>query len=90
MSHQFRPCDQVLTLASQYGIPAMSQVELVVFLSKGQKAEEPDGDHWTAPHDGWVVEREAGKGYGFFAPSQLLPLRGDFAPERQKSQEVPA
>lgn len=23
-------------------------------------------------------------------PSNLMPLRGDFAPERQKSQEVPA
>jgi hypothetical protein len=90
MSHQFKPGDLALTLASRFGIPAMCQVELVVYLMKGQKAEEPDGQLWTAPHDGWIVGRENEIGYGFFAPQQLMPLRGDFTPEQQKSQEVAA
>lgn len=30
------------------------------------------------------------RGFCQKCPSRLMPLRGDFAPERQKSQEVPA
>ena len=88
MSNQFKVGDHVLTLASKYQIPAMSEVELVIFRLKGQKAEEPDGKLWVAPHDGWIVGRDGEEGYGFFKPQQLMPLRGDFQPEQQKSREV--
>ena len=90
MSHQFNPGDQVLTLISKYQIPAMSEVELVIFRLKGQKAEEPDGQLWVAPYDGWIVGRDGERGYGFFKPEQLMPLRGDFKPDQQKSREVAA
>jgi hypothetical protein len=90
MSHQFKAGDQALTLASKYGFPAMCQVELVVFKLKGQKAEEPDGQLWVAPHDGWIVGRDGDDGYGFFKPHQLMPLRGDFTPEQQKAKAVAA
>jgi len=89
MSKEFKAGDLALTLASKYGFPAMSQVELIIFLLKGQKAEQPHGELWTAPHDGWVVGREnEGLGYGFFKHSQLMPLRGDFQPEQQKAKEA--
>ncbi len=88
MSHQFKPEDQALTLVSKYQMPAMSSVTLVIFIRAGRKAIEPDGDLWVAPHDGWVVGREGEDGYGFFKPEQLMPLRGDFEPGRQKSREL--
>lgn len=90
MSSQFTPGDLALTLVSRYGFSAMSQVSLVVFMLKGQEAEQPGGSIWTAPHDGWVVGGKVGAGYGFFKREQLMPLRGDFTPEHQKSQEVTA
>jgi hypothetical protein len=88
MSHQFKQNDHVLTLVSKYQIPAMSEVELVIFRLKGQKAEEPDGQLWVAPHDGWIVGRDGEEGYGFFKPQQLMPLRGDFKPDQQKAKEA--
>ncbi|KAI2693118.1 hypothetical protein [Pseudomonas sp. TNT3] len=91
MSDKFKPGDLALTLTSKYGFPSMAQVELIIFLLKDQKAEQPHGELWTAPHDGWVVGRkQEARGYGFFMPSQLMPLRGDFAPTGQKSKAVPA
>lgn len=88
MSRNFKPGDLALTLATKYRFPAMSQVELVVFLREDQMAEEPDGHIWIAPYDGWVAGRGEGEGYGFYKPSQLMPLRGDFTPEQQKAKEA--
>jgi hypothetical protein len=88
MSHQFKPKNHALTLVSKYQIPAMSEVELVIFRLKGQKAEEPDGQLWVAPHDGWIVGRDGEEGYGFFKPQQLMPLRGDFKRDQQKAKEA--
>jgi len=88
MSHQFKPGDLALTLVSKYGMPAMSAVSLVVFIPDGSGAIEPDGAPWAAPHEGWVVEREGEDGYGFFKPSQLMPLRGDFTQKQQRAKEA--
>ncbi|PBJ02082.1 hypothetical protein [Pseudomonas sp. ACN5] len=88
MNHHFKAGDPALTLVSRYGISSMSQVDLVIFRLKGQKAQEPDGKLWVAPHDGWIVGRDGVDGYGFFKPEQLMPLRGDFAPEQQKAKEA--
>ena len=88
MSHNFKPGDPALTLAAKYRFPSMSQVELIVFLREGQKAEEPDGHIWIAPYDGWVAGRGEGEGYGFYKPSQLMLLRGDFSHEQQKAKEA--
>ena len=88
MCHYFKPGDLALTLATKFRFPAMSQVELIVFLREDQKAEEPDGNIWTAPYDGWVAGRGEGEGYGFYKPTQLMPLRGDFEHEQQKAKEA--
>ncbi|MBB3239169.1 hypothetical protein FHW68_000641 [Pseudomonas sp. Tn43] len=88
MSNQFKSGDQVLTLVSKYQIPAMSEVELVIFRLKGQKAEEPDGQLWVAPYDGWIVGRDGEDGYGFFKPGQLMLLHGDFTLQQQKAKEA--
>jgi hypothetical protein len=90
MSHNFKPGDLALTLKAGYGIAVMTTVQLEMFLGKGQKAQEPDGQLWTAPFDGWVVGRDGEDGFGFFKASYLMPLRGDFTPEQHKSQEVTA
>ena len=88
MSHNFKPGDLALTLTSKYRFPPMSQVELIVFMHEGQKADQPSGKIWTAPYDGWIAGRNEGEGYGFYKPSQLMPLRGDFTPEQQKAKEA--
>lgn len=88
MSHQFKEGDLALTLIAGFEWPPMTQVKLDVFLPKGAIAEEPDGGLFTAPFDGWVVYREDECGVGFFRPRYLMPLRGDFAPEREKVREL--
>jgi hypothetical protein len=51
---------------------------------------EPVGDRpfWLAASDDLVSIE--GKPWGLFEESHLMPLRGDFQPEQQKSREVPA
>lgn len=85
---QFKSGDLALTLA--YGIewPPMTQVTLDVFLPKGTIGEEPDGGLFTAPFDGLAVYREDEDGAEFFRAEHLMPLRGNFQPEQQKSLEV--
>ncbi|KAA8563225.1 hypothetical protein FX985_03293 [Pseudomonas extremaustralis] len=88
MSHNFKPGELALTLASKYQIPVMTTVSLVVFMASGEGAIEPDGSLWFAPHDGWVVGRDDWDGYGFFRPTELMPLHGDFTHEQQKAKEA--
>lgn len=88
MSNQFKAGDLAITLKPGYGIAAMATVQLELFLGKGKKAQEPDGNLWTAPFDGWVVGRDGEDGFGFFKASSLMPLRGYFEPEQQKSKEA--
>jgi hypothetical protein len=85
---QFKPGDLALTLRSGFGFPAMTTVKLDVFLRKGETAQEPDGCFFTPKFDGWAVYREDEDGEGFFRPEHLMPLKGDFASEQQKSREV--
>ncbi|MFW9099580.1 hypothetical protein ACOI8A_05465 [Pseudomonas sp. P4795] len=88
MSHNFKPGDLALTLIAAYGFAAMTEVTIEVFLHKGQIAQEPCGDLFTAPFDGWVVYRLPWPGSGFFRAKHLMPLRGDFTPEQQKAKEA--
>jgi len=88
MSNQFKPGDLALTLKPGFGFPAMASVSLEIFLRKGQTAQEPDGRLFTPKFDGWVVYRDDEDGSGFFSPEHLMPLRGDFQPEQQKSREL--
>lgn len=88
MSHQFKPGDQALTLKAGYRFSVMINVTLDALLRQGQTCRQPDGQPWTAPHDGWVVYREGEEGCGFFKPEHLMPLRGDFTQEQQKAKEA--
>lgn len=90
MSHQFKPGDLALTLTQGFGFAPMTTVKIDVFLHKGETGQEPDGGLFTPKFDGWVVYRDDEDGAGFFKPEHLMPLRGDFAPEQQKSRDVVA
>lgn len=88
MSHQFKPGDLALTLCARQAYPAMCVVELVAFASPPKRYKLIDGSIWTPPAPGWVVDRAESDLHDFYEPHQLMPLRGDFAPEQQKAKEA--
>ncbi|MFG3451187.1 hypothetical protein [Stutzerimonas stutzeri] len=90
MSNQFKPGDLALTLVEGVDWPAATTVTLISFLPCGGRAVEPNGFNWIAEYDQWVVMREGDPVADCFKPAQLMPLRGDFQPERQQSREVAA
>ncbi|UVK96473.1 hypothetical protein [Pseudomonas sp. B21-048] len=87
MSNQLKQGDLALTLLAGVVIPAMAEVEIDVFLKLGERAVDPSGKVFTAPFDGWSIWRD-GVGCEFFKPEHLMPLRGDFSHEQQKSKAV--
>ncbi|KTT56420.1 hypothetical protein NS337_03550 [Pseudomonas oryzihabitans] len=101
MNHNFKPGD----LAMIVGAFSVTQnigmaCELVEHLEPEQVSQWRDQDGYrqqngdTGP--AWIVIGEGlaswcgGDGWCLVDSKHLMPLRGDFAPERQKSQEVPA
>ena len=88
MSHNFKAGDLALTLKDAPGIPAMSQVELVCMLDPEKTYQAINGMKVRFEGEFWKVLH--GERKFAFHKDLLMPLRGDFAPERQKSQEVPA
>ncbi len=85
MSHQFRQGDLAVTLGHLVQIPAGSVVELVKRVPAGHLFRTSG---LLALEEGWVAS--SGNGVlAYYANKHLLPLRGDFTPERQKTQEVP-
>lgn len=88
MSHQFKPGDLALTLCARQAYPAMCVLELVAFVTGGRSYAGAGGQIWTAPCDGWVVDRPEYPEHDFYEPHQLMPLRGDFVPEKQKAREA--
>lgn len=88
MNHNFKPGDLALTLVDLPGhVRAGSCVEVHRILLAGDSFEMADGPRRTL-RDGVVVVWMDHK--YVYLPSQLMPLRGDFAPEQSKSREVPA
>ncbi|WP_122418618.1 hypothetical protein [Pseudomonas viridiflava] len=104
MSNQFKPGDPALIVGSSNNLsPNIGMaVELVQHLRMNDKFSLPDGRPllnrgpacWLvqAPglsaalhHGGWA---DIG-GIALVMQHHLVPLRGDFAPERQKAQAVP-
>lgn len=88
MSHQFKAGDLALVIA---GIFCGEVVEVMGWVTPGQIVESRKGDLFqlTAGSDsGWHVCSRGNE--GIKAPHHLMPLRGDFAPEQQKTQAVPA
>ena len=90
MSHQFKPGDLALTLVATKTWPAMSVVELHTLHEPGTRIEQIHAVGVTRRHV-WECVSAHDHTYAYlYYPEHLMPLRGDFQPERQKSQEVPA
>lgn len=91
--HNFKPGDLALFIGECFaGLMTGSVVKLEEFIQAGtirQMPENSDRSHFYAPCDCWVVSNEGIDTY-ITGEKMLMPLRGDFAPERQKSQELPA
>lgn len=100
MSHNFKSGDQVIiiganTLTQNIG----KQCELRELVVEGQCYVAPNGEvyeHkgspcWTLVGEGLlaIVEGELVEfGFGCHEPRHLMPLKGEFEPEQQKSLEV--
>ncbi|MBA1301378.1 hypothetical protein JJD66_27500 [Pseudomonas sp. MF6751] len=99
MSHNFKPGDLALIINSHKRPENVGKsCELVAFMAPGDRIEfEFDGNK-AISHIGanpaWLV---AGKdvvgsngkaGFALVRPQNLMPLRGDFAPEQQKAKEA--
>lgn len=91
MNHNFKPGDLALSLVERCGVPAMTQFELVDLVPAGTGMRCAAGDLHRFPMDVWRCGTPlVADGCLIFEAKELMPLRGDFTPERQKSQEVPA
>lgn len=89
MNNQFKVGDLALTLIDLPPVMSGSVVELIERLAKGDLVHTPHGI-LQATQDGWICAHQDAPGNIGFCDTALMPLRGDFQPERQKSQEVPA
>lgn len=98
-SYQFKPGDLALIIG---GPVAGCCVELISFHCAGSRVLLASGSYCTSDVESWRVcgdgltakfgnfpERRPVKD-GLIKPELLMPLRGDFQPEQQKSQEVSA
>lgn len=92
MNHDFKPGDLALLITVVESVPAGSVVELDRLIPKGECLEQADGQPFHTACACWSFSHPAiPEGYlGCVAEKFLMPLRGDFAPERQKAQEVTA
>jgi len=91
--NQFKPGDLALTLRDRMGWPPMTQVELDVFHAAGSVLVEAEtGSRFRIRECAWQCRLTDGSGEDnrLYRPSELMPLRGDFTPEQQKSREVVA
>ncbi|WP_339733175.1 hypothetical protein [uncultured Pseudomonas sp.] len=78
-----------LTLIDLPPVMAGSVVELLERLTEGDIVDTPSGPH-VALGNGWICAHELAPLNAAYADKSLMPLRGDFQPERQLSKEVPA
>jgi hypothetical protein len=99
MSNQFKAGDLALVFASAFPDNNGRQVELVQFVPHGSTISSIVSDqdfNNTSGRDIWCVVGDVGNPLlcltreSFFEEKQLMPLRGDFQPERQQSREVQA
>lgn len=86
---QFKVGDFALTLIDLPPLMAGSVVELVERLTKGDIVKTPYGP-LVALGNGWICAHELVPLNAAYSDKALMPLRGDFTPEREKSREVPA
>lgn len=88
MSHQFKPGDLALTLVDDEDIPAYSVVTIDSRILKGEPCFTWDDQPTTADENGWFVTHPNTPEKNLYADRELMPLRGDFSPEQQKSREM--
>ena len=89
MNHQFKPGDLALTLVSLQILPAGSVVELYKGINPGDNLGSLSYPIPAMVSGWWCAHSEIGDRLPF-AETSLMPLRGDFSPEQQKSREVVA
>ncbi|WP_312910969.1 hypothetical protein [Stutzerimonas nitrititolerans] len=90
MNNQFKPGDLALALSGHFMGRA---VELIRFVMPGDIVTSIDGKRSyvfrpSSGRPGWHVA--VGEDSTIEHERNLMPLRGDFQPERQKSREVEA
>lgn len=89
MSHQFKPGDLALTLVNRCGVPAMSQVEIVDFVEPGTTLTMIDGRSARFSYPTWRCSTSSIPDADLmFRTKELMPLRGDFSTDQQKSKEL--
>lgn len=101
MSHQFKPGDLAILKSSIAEHLIGSVVELKAYVGSDVHMVYAGAEAFN-PHQHriWWVEITSGQTFdsvarglvsdGFCGEFRLMPLRGDFAPEQQKSREVVA
>lgn len=85
---QFKPGDLALTLISLPAVPAGSVVQLDERVTANQMFKIEGVGTFLSKDTGWLCSREGQPHIFAYADKSLMPLRGDFAPEQQKSREV--
>lgn len=100
--HNFKPGDLAVIVGAFSITKNIGKAcELVEYLEAGQVSQWRDYDGCRVQNDdtgpAWIVKgdglsscSDVEEGWCMPDPMHLMPLRGDFAPDRQKSQEVPA
>ena len=76
-----------LTLIDLPPVMAGSVVELLERITKGDFVDTPSGRH-VAKGDGFICAHELAPLNAAYADRSLMPLRGEFQPQRQLSKEV--
>lgn len=89
MSRKFEVGDLALTIYPIPSVPAGTVIQLDQRLSLGD-VFRLSGEMYVALADGWICSKPDIESRLAYAESSLMPLRGDFAPEQQKSHAVPA
>lgn len=87
--HNFKPGDLALVVGGECLVG--QQVKLECWLRPGDAATVRGQEFVlsnNATASGWLIDLQ--DAVVVKRSGHLMPLRGDFAPERQKSQEVPA
>lgn len=88
MSHQFKPGDPALVIGGEAFLG--HQVEILHWVNPGDEVKSSKGHILRLTPDalcgGWLVE--CGHRRSVKLGKNLMPLRGDFAPEQQKAKEA--
>lgn len=87
---QFKSGDTALVVGGNFLLGC--EVEIIKWVDPGQVWAVVHGVEWfldpALPGGGWHVR--SGTKTGIKEERHLMPMRGDFTPEREKSSEVPA